>query len=361
MRKLSSKEKQYLKKRIPIQLRHEQKRRIKRQKTRFFKQQQKVRQNTARNFDLHPEKTPHEKCIAPEVFSVLLETVGVVDYFMKARLAFENHLPVIFDLSSVQKMDTATLTLLCAYVNDEKFVKGNPLKGNIPRTPELIEMFKKSGFYNFVFSRVKSTGYIKDEYGELIHRVTRKKVESELAGKVCLSAVEHTFGGNSLKVQNLYKIIIECMANTWNHANQGREDQIYNWWLLAYKEKDTDVTRFCFLDLGVGVFGSLDPKYSSNNIAEWLKNLIVPDNHARTLEQIFQGKTKTSTNEPGRGKGINNIYNLVKNDDNIKDFHMITNNIVAKVGYNTPDTINTINGNFPGTLYYWELVPNHEQ
>ncbi len=360
MRKLSYKEKLYLKRRIPVLFRHEQKRKLKRHNAKLLKQQQKVKQNTAKKFDLHPERISHEKCIAPEVFSVLVNPLDVVKYFQKVGLAFQNHLPVIFDLSSVQKMDTATLTLLCAHVSDQKFVRGNLLKGNIPRTPELIEMFKKSGFYNFVFSRIKSTGYIKDEYGELIHRITRKRVEPELAGKVCLSAIEHTFGSNSLKVQNLYKIIIECMANTWNHANQGREDQIYNWWLLAYKEKTTNITKFCFLDLGVGVFGSLDPKYRSNIMPPWLKNLFVPDNHAVTLEQIFQGKVKTSANEPGRGKGIYTIYNSVKSDRNIQNFQMITNNIVAKVGYNMPDTIRTISSNFPGTLYYWELTPSHE-
>ncbi len=358
MRKLSSDEKFDFQKKADAIFRHEKKREIKRKKLRLAKEKQKIKERLVKKFDKTPKKIPHENCKAPELFSVTQEPVSVIKYFEQAGRAFQNKLPVIFDLSLVKEMDTATLTLLCARVSDKKFVNGNLLKGNVPQVPELKEMFVQSGFYNFVISRVSSSGHLKDEYGELIHRVTRKKVESELAGKVCLSAISHTYESDSLKIQNLYKIVIECMANTWNHASGGQADEEYNWWLLAYKEKNTNITKFCFLDLGVGIFGSLDQKYKKKSMPRRLLQFFVPDDNIKTLQQIFSGDVKTSTNKPERGRGINNIYNLVKGEAGIRNFSLITNNVHSKIGYNTPDQIITISQDFPGTLYYWELVPN---
>ncbi len=306
------------------------------------------------------QTSKHELCIAPETFSLRDDPMRVIGYFEKAREALKQDIPVFLDLSQVKQMGPETLTYLCALIKEEEFNNKTVLQGNIPINATLEQMFIRSGFYKFVLPRGNINNIENDVSGELIHRITRQKVEPELAGEVCRSSMKHTFNSDDFTKQSFYPILIECMGNTHNHANYGRRDEIYNWWLLAYKEPITQITKFCFLDLGVGIFGSLEKKYIDNKLTGWLR-WFTPENNIATLQKIFKGEKKTTATElPGRGLGLNNIFNLVKKDKTIHNFTLLSNDILATFGYNTSVNIQKIDGNFMGTLYYWELRPLNE-
>ena len=334
----------------------ELKRNEKRRRLKYGTISQKVKKRRAKKFIKDTNSVVHENCLAPDNFSLLHNTEEVIKYFLDAKKTLHNNIPVFFDLSSVKEMGPETLLYLCATVNDKIYTAETALKGNAPSNGELKQLFVRAGFFNFVVPESNQQKYTEDIYGEIIHKITRKKVEAELAGKVCESAIEHTFGKNPQKNMSVLPILIECMSNTREHANYGKGYDIYNWWLLAYKDPSSKITRFCILDIGVGIFGSLERKYNDKTLSGKLLRTFQPNKNMDTLKKIFEGEQISVTKRKERGRGLNHIHNLVKNDINIKNFTLISNDVIAIIDKEKV-SINKLENNFYGTLFYWELIP----
>lgn len=362
MKKLSLSEQRYLTLCAQRKHRHEIKRKQKRKIFRKLQYYYRIKNQKNRKFLNNYKNEEHDTCIAPEIFSLSKDPINVISFFNKAKESLNRGRPVFFDLSKVTEMGPETLTYFCALISDKHYTRHTAFRGNLPHDKSLKQMFRKAGFYSFVKpDRVLEDDYDNDICGKLIHRVTREKVETDLAKAICDSAMQHTLPKSEVKRQYIYRILIECMANTHNHANFGIHDRIYNWWLLAYKEPVTNITKFCFLDLGVGIFGSLENKYKFGILPVYLQKLFSPGQNKKTLIQIFSGDKKTSTTDlRGRGEGLNYIHSLATDDSKIRNFLMISNDVVARIGYNQTDSVETIKEKFNGTMYYWELVPPNE-
>jgi len=360
MKKTSPELKRYLIKYAYRKNRHELSRKRKREIRRRVRFYASVKNNRNKKFLAGNNSSPHSTCVAPPVFSLFKDPIAVINYFKEARKSFMKSVPVFFDLSLITEMGPETLTFFCALISNKSFTSGTAYRGNVPQNKSLKDMFRRAGFYSFVrpYGMFEDDHYDTDVYGKLIHRVTRKMVEPKLAKNICDSAMEHTFGSTFGLKHKIYPVLIECMANTRNHANYGLTSKEFNWWMLAYKEPDTNVTKFCFLDLGVGIFGSLDEKFNRSDLPSKIKGWFSPGHNRKTLVQIFGGAKKTSTTGlAGRGEGLNFIYDSVTSNPSIHNFMLLSNDVSAKLGYNLTTSIKTINGNFDGTLYYWELVP----
>ncbi|MFA6250274.1 MAG: hypothetical protein WC686_02075 [Candidatus Shapirobacteria bacterium] len=357
MRKLTEERKQFLIRYARRKHLHEIKRRLVRKRKRLSKIPIKKIENRNKKFLDDPKKVEHFVSKAPNILSLTSDPDSVISYFRQAKKSLSKKVPVFFDLKDVTLMGPETFTYFIALITENDYVNTTPIQGNIPDDLKIREMFKRAGFYKYVIPDKRFRDVDVDPLGTLIHIKTRNVVEPELAGNICSSAMKHTFNTDNFLDQNFYTILIECMANTRNHSNYGELGEVYDWWLLAYKETDTKITKFCFLDLGVGIFQSLLTKYAEDSLVERLKQAVVPSNNRKTLEKIFQGKRETSTTLPGRGYGLNFIYKLVKEDQTIKKFTILSNNIIANIGYNMVDSIKTNKHNFRGTMFYWELTP----
>ncbi len=316
-----------------------------------------VNRARVKKFVDHPQKSDHENCVAPTTFSLLNDPLIVINFFQHAKNLLRNKTPVIFDLKDVVVMGPETITYLCAFINDDSCTSNTPLQGFSPKDAKIREVFARSGFFDFVKSQNKDYNPDQEYVDKLIHRITKEQVESELAGKIVESAVHHTFGEVDPMRQKSYTMLIECMSNSWNHASPDKNIKIYNWWLLAYKEPETKITKFCFLDLGIGIFDSLEEKYKRNLLSAFFKSVINLTDNRATLVKIFSGVNRSSTKLEERGNGLYNIYKWVKSDQQIKHFTMLSNDVIAKIGYNMPDTVESLGAMFNGTMYYWELVP----
>lgn len=338
--------------------RHNRERKLIRKKIRHNNLSLKIRDSRSRKFIKSPKSSVHNEYNAPEVFSLLDDPEVVIDYFEEARKSLQEGIPVKYNLENIKRMGPETLIYLCALVNEDTYTQRTALQGNTPNDPELKKMFAKAKFYNFVKSPFTSKKYEEDIFDGMIHKVTRRKVESELAGEVVKSAIMHTFGIDEVKSQPSFQILIECMSNSWNHASLDRSIEEYNWWLLAYKESESKITKFCFLDLGIGIFDSLDAKFDANALGAFIR-FFVPKNHKDTLNKIIGGDKQTSTMLPERGRGINNIFRLASSNPTISNFTMLSNDVFARVGYNIPAEITYLSSAFGGTIYYWELIPRN--
>jgi hypothetical protein len=352
---MKMKKKNFLKRRSNRKFLYELKKR-RWKKKRFFKNlPDKVRADRNRNFLRNSQTSKHELINISGSFSFLEDPLKTINIFKKIKNLLAKGIPVQLDLRDVSSMGIETLTYYCAFFNEKNLTRGTALRGNIPKSPDLRRMFEKSGFLDNVPSNYRDDTE-KDIYSRLIHRITKKRVESEIATNVCISSANHVYGADSkLVIQKFRPIIVECMANTWNHAG-GNEEKKYNWWLLAYNDPHLKITKFCFLDLGIGIFTSLSRGYQSRNLPRLLK-WIVPGDNVKTLQGIFtHGEKRTGTvNLQGRGEGLNYIYSSVKSNPDIKRFTLISNDVEAKIGYNLKDQIQKIDANFDGTMYYWEL------
>lgn len=357
MKKISRKKQQYFIRKSKKNFTSNKKREYKKKKKRLDDLQKRINEKRSRKFANNPNRVKHNRLTAPKNFSFLENLGETISFFEKATESFSNKTAVYFDLSQVENLTIETVTYLCAFVKNTKIVNSTPFQGNEPVNKTTKKMIIRSGFYDFVHTN-RPQERIDDKYGRIINRVSRTRVEPELAGKIALSAIKHSYGSKDIKdLKKIYEILIECMANTKNHA-AGNNKQKYNWWLLAYKEHTTKVTKFCFLDIGIGIFDSLEKKHKNNSLSKLFKQLFVPNDHLETLTNIFGGTRKSSVNLPGRGQGINHIYNNTQKENNIKRLVIISNDVLAEIGYNQENKIIKIDSNFKGTMYYWELNPN---
>lgn len=175
-----------------------------------------------------------EKIEAPKNFSLINNTENVLLYFKEISRLFSERKQVECNLENIENMTQDAIALLIAKVKDVSFTRGLNIRGNSPIKKDLKTLWDKSGFLEHV-----STNLIPTENNNnlLIHKVTNNKVENEIAKRVGEIAVKYTFNTNE-KFKPLYEILIECMANTNNHAGLDKEG-IYNWWILVYNDDKT--------------------------------------------------------------------------------------------------------------------------
>ncbi len=288
---------------------------------------------------------------APANFSLINNTEEVLGFFKEAAALLSNRNQVDFDLRDIKDLTSDAIALLIAKIKDKNFTRGLSIKGNKPVKKELKRIFDESGFLEHVKSEYKPP---KNEKNFLIHQVTNNKVSPDIAKKVGILSVKHSFK-NDKKFQPIYKIMIECMANTDNHAGLNKQG-VYDWWLFTYCDPVRNITTFTFLDLGVGIFNSNPVNSYKSNVLKGIDqvtglNLTSRDN-IKLIPKLFSGEIYTSrTAEKKRGQGLPSVQESSKNE-HIKNFTIITNNVKIKLPSLESEVLsNKLNG----TLLYWEL------
>lgn len=286
------------------------------------------------------ERKPIQNIEAPKEFSLIENTEAVLAYFKSARENLSNGFPIRFDISKIETLTSDAIALQIARIKDANFHKNSGIFGNAPDDPNLQQLFLQSGLYEHV-----STKGIKPKSKDtLIHKVTKNKVEPQLAKEACLVGLRHTFQSEEI-FDPLFDILIEVMQNTNNHAGEKRGE--YDWWLHIFNEPETNISKYTFLDLGVGIFESLPAQSFKRKFGE----LIGLTHNASLVEPLFNGEIKSRTGRPERGNGIPQVYDSSKHRA-FNKFIMITNDV--HVNMKTLE-IQKLKNNFSGTLFYWEL------
>lgn len=288
------------------------------------------------------KREKYEVLQAPADFSIINNTEEIVKYFESARDLLRRGHNVDFDLSKIQNFTPDAIALLAAIVEDRREHPNSRKKGNCPINPDLKQLFIESGFYNYVASKIPA----KPLQGRLLlHKISNNKVEPELAKNVCIKGVKHSFNSEE-KFKPLYEILIECMANTNNHASLQKRGE-YDWWIYVYNNTEIGTTQYTFLDIGVGVFKSLPVK----NYISKLESLVKSKSNVDLVQDLFDGKISSRTEQSERGRGFPLIFNHSKNP-RIKNLMIITNDVMANL--KTEHYIN-MSADFKGTLIYIEI------
>lgn len=278
---------------------------------------------------------------APKNFSVVNNTVEVLAFFENAENILRTN-DIVFNLDNIEHLTVDAIALLIAKIKDKNFRNDKIVFGTSPKTDSLKKIFRQSGFYSYVKSKIKVNPTL---YSSLIHKITKNKVEPAIAKNVCLMGIRHSFGNENI-FDPLYDIIIEIMQNTNNHAGDERGE--YNWWLQLYNDPTTKTSKYTFLDLGYGIFESLPARNYKDVI---FKTLGIQDN-VDLVEALFKGEIKSRTGKPERGKGIPQVYESSKHD-NFTKFILISNDVY--VNLKTLEK-HKLRESFNGTIFHWELA-----
>jgi hypothetical protein len=286
------------------------------------------------------ERKPTQNIIAPAEFSLINNTEKVLEYFHLARNYLKSGYPIRFDISEIETLTPDAIILQIARIKDEKFHNKKGITGNAPNNPDLKKLFLESGFYN----HVNIKGNKPNGKDTLIHKITKNKVEPQLAKQACLIGLKHAFQNEDI-FDPMFDILIEIMQNTNNHAGETRGE--YDWWLHIYNEPNTQIAKYTFVDLGIGIFESIPAQNFKRKIGQAI-GLI---NNTNLVKPLFNGEIKSRTARPERGKGIPQVYEASQHESFSK-FIMISNDVHVNM---KNLTTKKLNNNFSGTLFYWEL------
>jgi hypothetical protein len=222
------------------------------------------------------------------------------------------------------------------------------VSGNLPTAQQPLDLMLRSGFQNHVaqhrWERRQTQGYTE-----------RSGVNAD--GAEAARVVE--FACNKLGIppmldRNSYKVLVECMANTRNHASRklrgGRRSAPEKWYVHVYFDEARGVVCFCFADVGSGIIRSLqlDP---SAKLRKVVMSLLRGSGHTAVLRDVLEGRIKSSTQFENRGLGLPKIASLAK-AGYMRRLVIISNRAhLDCVDDSGSDTVQE----FSGTLLYWEV------
>lgn len=275
----------------------------------------------------------------PSNFSFVNEPKLVLKAFAQFRIFAQQRRNVLIDFRAVKTMTHDVIPFLLAKVS--KYGRVISIHSNRTSVPIIDDLLLESGFYKAVgVTDYQSNSGLTDTH-------KNKIVDTEIAQKARILTSTKTFGDSNIKIQALYRTIIECMANTNKHAYIDGPSQ--KWWLSVYYNPETRITSFAFCDTGVGIF-------KSANLEKWSKVAIkigLTSNRS-ILQKILTGQISSSTGLPYRGKGLPKIFSDYK-ANKLQRLCIAANDTFAD--YNN-GTFVDLKDELNGTFLYWEIWPN---
>lgn len=256
------------------------------------------------------------------------------------RGLFARKRSVDIDLSATKEMTADAITVLVSCLRDTSFTHGRGYRGNTPTDETLRKRFTESGFFEYVRSAHKPKN---PEYGSIRAR-SKVKVDSTKALELITLATEKLHG-KYVKQGGVYKTLLECMNNTWDHASGGQPKQV-RWWASAHYDDKARKVSFTFTDSGVGIFESRDPSI----LQEALRRLGIKKN-TEMLRKMLRKEIPSVTGIPYRGRGIPSIFECLARGE-IENLIVITNDVYANV---ETDKFITLKSPFQGTFMSWEI------
>jgi hypothetical protein len=274
--------------------------------------------------------------VAPTVLSLVNSPEAAMRFFANIEFyAMRYHLNL--DLSPVVVITTDAIAALVAALRG---LDAN-VRGNLPENSDAQQILLESGFFDYVHSTTKlpkmKRGFIRQE-GSF-------KVEPLAARELVQFGTKGIYG-NPQRCPAAYTTLIECMANTHNHASGKHETKHEKWYATVFI--DTSRKKICltFVDTGVGIFRSVQ----LGTVRKMYKAVGFRKD-TDILRDMLQGKVPSSTMLPYRGMGLPSI-NRLATEKRISSLVIIANDVFANVSSGDFKMLQT---EFHGTLVYWEI------
>lgn len=282
--------------------------------------------------------------VAPKVFSLVHNYEETLLFLHNIRKMASARTFVFLDLSNVVELSIDSVLVLCATIKSApKSRNGFALiKGNSPRDKKSLQLLIDSGFFSMVAAKfpIQRSSHMMAE----IHQRVGKKVDPDKAASLSAMANKCLYG-NTPKMQGVYRVIIEAMGNTKQHAKPDDESS-QRWWVMALCDPIEKTAKFAFYDSGVGILGSLRTR-----LAYWFAAVGLDRPDSDVLHDLMHGSNESRTGFPFRGKGLPSMAMAVSRGQ-ISRLYVMSNSARADVA---ADDYGNLPLPFNGTLLYWEI------
>lgn len=198
--------------------------------------------------------------------------------------------------------------------------------------------------WNVLVSRKEYKGQHPLHYAEI------QPISSESDNKLYMDDVDEYV--NDLKrlgftsyYQPFYDFLVELIGNAVEHGIRERD---INWWMWKERDPKTKSFKYVFFEMGGGILDS----YKESKIVPFFRFR----NKRNFLLEVFDGKWGSTTQKPGRGRGLPQIKDIVEKGF-VSDFILITNNVYLQ--YKNGEFITGKNPNFVGTYCSWSISKNN--
>ena len=283
---------------------------------------------------------------APAVLSFVDDPAAVVDFLNRLRAVCYPKHTIVLDLRRVKRLTTCALLLLQSQVTDDKsLTRGAMIYVRPPLDPAAARVWHES-----LHVPQKTDAAYPLEKALILgrRRQKHKQVIVQLAELLIHRAMHYLSGQNRQDHHAGYRTLVECMSNTFKHADPQTE-ATENWWVASYPHPGPGPKRWCFafVDNGVGILKSLELKGFFKKLKQMLG--LLPNREI--LQQLVEGKIGSRLGLTYRGKGLPGIYKELKRG-RIHNLVIVANDI--RTNFATRDYV-TLDHPFSGTFLYWEL------
>jgi hypothetical protein len=283
---------------------------------------------------------------APAVLSFVDDPAAVVDLLNRLRAACHPKRTVVLDLRRVKRLTTCALLVLQSQVTDDKSLT----RGAIIYVRPPLDQVAARIWHESLNTPQKSDAAYPLEKALILgrRRQKHKQVEVQLAELLVHRAMHYLSGQKRQDHHAGYRTLVECMSNTFKHADPQTE-ATENWWVASYPHPGPGPKRWCFafVDNGVGILESLELK----GFFKKLKQMLGLFPNREILQQLVEGKIGSRLGLTYRGKGLPGIYKELKRG-RIHNLVIVANDI--RTNFATRDYV-TLDHPFSGTFLYWEL------
>lgn len=289
--------------------------------------------------------------LAPSNFSLINNTEETLEFFNAVDCSVKQHKNIFFDLSQIKELTTDAIIYILSYLDFARHSHYNySVLGNSPVDEKCNWVFKESGFYDYVYS--KNPVKIKND-PNVYSIQSNNLVMANKAAEVKNFAKKRLNNSNQRDARSIYKNLIECMANTRNHAYL--TNSLYTkWWLMASYNDEQKKVHFTFVDNGQGIPTTVK-KRGMEIVREKFGNTpIIKLRDSELINSALKGEFRSKTGYRYRGKGLPRIHEeATTTEGKIKNLI-----IISKKGYIncTTGVIKELNKKFYGTLLSWDFV-----
>lgn len=282
----------------------------------------------------------------PRIFSISENTDESLNVFNDIYTHISNGHKLFLDMGKIDIVTSDALLYILSIFDYFRLSKvPTNIKGNFPLNNQVKEFLVQSHFFDYVKSDITVPKH--DEH--ILHIESGMKVSGSIVKDVVQFALKHLGQNISPKSRAIYRIIIEMMGNTVEHAYRN-ENESSKWYLMARHDKNDGKVKFAFLDGGFGVPTTIRKNFPERVFELFSKMTGTSSDDSRLLLSALNGNFRTKTGKKYRGKGLPNIY-MSYNDKFIDNLRIISN-----YGYIDKGNALRIKHKFHGTLYAWEFI-----
>lgn len=290
------------------------------------------------HFKRRRKKSSIVRVVGPSDFSLLTSPIEMIHFIKNIEDNVRSGGRVFIDLNEVDSILPDGILYLLNRLSALRIHDSySQIFGNAPTKKGALEIFRASGFYDYVRSGIGTSR--KKGVMSIMHGT---RVDSSVIGQIIEFVIANT-SYDRVSLRRIYDSSVEIITNTRQHADPSFEK---SWWIMALIDNTTGVIRFACLDTGQGIPATMRRTFAEKAIGH--------KSDADLLESAFNGEFRSSTLKKHRGRGLPQVLS------SFNEGVVTCLGVISKRGYicyrNGDEVVKkTLEHEFRGTLITWDL------